>query len=350
VVSAAAPLSSPEVGSIMNVVVFEAEEWEQAACSALEPTHVVVCRTEPLVLAGADVCSEAEVVSTFIKSDLSAAVLQRLPRLKLIATRSTGYDHIDLAFCRAAGITVCNVPDYGDHTVAEYAFALLLALSRRIIAAADRTRQGDFSQTGLRGFDLAGKTLGVVGAGRIGRRAVQIGRGFGMEVLAFDAAPDTDAAKAVGFRFVSLANLLATADVVTLHLPGGPGSRNLISDAEFAAMKPGAVLVNTARGGIVDAQALVRALASGRLAGAALDVVAEEASMREEAEVFRPGAAVEAERLRALLADHALLRMPNVIITPHIAYDTREAVARIIDTTLANIQAYDRRAPQNVVG
>jgi D-lactate dehydrogenase len=333
----------------MKLVVFEAEEWEEAACLNLEPTYTVVCRREPLRADGADDFADAEAISPFIESDLSGAVLQRLPRLKLIATRSTGYDHIDLDYCRRAGVTVCNVPDYGDHTVAEHAFALLLALSRKIVEAAERTRRGDFSQAGLRGFDLAGKTLGVVGAGRIGRRAIQIGRGFGMEILAFDAKPDQATASAMDFHYVPLAELLAKADVVTLHLPGGAGSRNLISDEALAAMKPAAVLINTSRGGVVDAQALVRALASGRLAGAALDVVAEEAWMREEAEIFRPGAAPEADRLQTLLADHALVRAPNVIVTPHIAYDTREAVARIIETTLANIQAFARGSPQNVV-
>lgn len=333
----------------MKLVVFEAEEWEHSACLALRPTFEVDCRREPLTAASAGHFTDVQAISPFIKSDLGSEVLSQLPRLELIATRSTGYDHIDLDYCRRAGVTVCNVPDYGDHTVAEHAFALLLALSRRIVTAAERTRRGDFSQAGLRGFDLAGKTLGVVGAGWIGRRAIQIGRGFGMVVQAFDTKPDLSAAAALGFRYVALAELLATADVVTLHLPGGGASRNLIDAAALAVMKPEAVLVNTSRGGVVDALALVRALASGQLAGAALDVVAEEAWMREEAEIFRPGATLAAEQLQTLLADHALLHAPNVIVTPHIAYDTREAVARIIKTTLANIQAFARNAPQNVV-
>jgi D-lactate dehydrogenase len=334
----------------MKIVVFEAEDWERDACLALEPTHTVLCRKEPLNADDAGEFADAEVISTFVNSDLSATVLKRLSKLKLIATRSTGYDHIDLDYCRRAGIAVCNVPDYGDPTVAEHAFALLLALSRNIVPAVERTRGGDFSRSGLRGFDLGGKTLGVVGAGRIGRRAITIGRGFGMRVLAFDPAPNPTAAQALGFRYAPLGELLAAADVVTLHLPGGTGSQNLISDAEFALMKPHAVLINTSRGGVVDAEALVRAITSGRLAGAGLDVVAEEASMREEAEIFGPGGGLEAERMRSLLADHALLHHPNVIITPHIAYDTGEAMGRIIAATLANIRAYAAGTPQNLVG
>ncbi|HEY0647545.1 hydroxyacid dehydrogenase [Phenylobacterium sp.] len=333
----------------MKVAVFEATEWEHQACLSLQPRHTVHCTAERLTSELVDGFSDAEIVTTFIWSDLSAAVLRRLPKLRLIATRSTGFDHIDLDHCRKAGVTVCNVPDYGDHTVAEHVFALLLAFSRRIVQAAERTRRGDFSEAGLRGFDLAGKTLGVVGAGRIGRRVAGIARGLGMHVIAFDLRPDPEAAAALGFRYAPLAELLASADVVSLHLPGGAGSHHLLGEPELARMKPGAVLINTSRGGVVDGEALVRALASGHLAGAGLDVVAEEGALREEAEIFRTQATVSTERLRALVADHALLSLPNVIVTPHIAYDSREAVERIIDTTLANIAAFEAGAPQNVV-
>lgn len=334
----------------MKVVVFEAAEWERQACRRLEPRHTVECLAEPLTGDNAVGCAGADAVSTFIRSDLNAAVLSRLPNLRLIATRSTGFDHIDLDYCVRAGITVCNVPDYGDPTVAEHVFALLLSLSRHIVEAAERTRRGDFSQGALRGFDLAGKTLGVIGAGRIGRRVVAIGKGFGMQVIAFDARPDPHSAEALGYRYVELDELLAAADVVTLHVPGGNDTRHMIGEAQFARMKPGAVLINTSRGGVVDGAALVRALASGRLGGAGLDVVAEEGSLLEEAEIFRADASVSAERLRALLADHALIGQPNVIVTPHIAYDTREAVFRIIEATIDNITAFDAGAPRNVVG
>jgi D-lactate dehydrogenase len=333
----------------MKIVVFEIADWEHQACLGLQPPHVVECLKAPLTPATAGDHADAEVIATFISSELSATVLRQMPKLRLIATRSTGFDHIDLDYCRQAGVTVCNVPDYGDPTVAEHVFALLLALSRRIVEAAERTRRGDFSEAGLRVFDLAGKTLGVVGAGRIGRRVAAIGRGFGMEVVAFDARPDPAAAAALGYRYAPLDDLLAIADVVSLHLPGGAGSHHLIGAPQLTRMKAGGVLINTSRGGVVDGEALVRALASGHLAGAGLDVVAEEGVLREEAEIFRTDAVVSNERLRGLLADHALLGFSNVIITPHVAYDTREAVARIVETTVANIQAYARGAPQNVV-
>lgn len=333
----------------MNVVVFEATEWERQACKRLEADHAVRCDAGSLTLDCVNRYADAEAISTFIHSDLSATVLHKLPRLRLIATRSTGYDHIDLEYCRGVGVQVCNVPDYGDHTVAEHAFALLLALSRHIVEAVEHTQRGNFSQEGLRGFDLAGKTLGVVGAGRIGRRVIAIGKGFGMDVIAFDLRPDAAAADQLGFRYVALEDLLSAADIVTLHLPGGAATRTLIGDAEFARMKPGAVLINTSRGGVMDSEALVRALASGRLGGAGLDVVAEEGALGEEAEIFRSETAVPAERMRALLANHALLGQPNVIVTPHIAYNTAEAVSRIIETTLDSIVAFASGSPRNIV-
>ncbi|MCI3132772.1 hydroxyacid dehydrogenase [Phenylobacterium aquaticum] len=333
----------------MKVVVFEAAEWEREACLRLESAHQVRCTAERLTVALAREYADAEVVTTFIRSDCSEPVLTALPHLKLVATRSTGYDHIDLEACRQRGVAVCNVPDYGDPTVAEHAFALLLAVSRRIVEAAGRTRAGDFTMEGLRGFDLAGRTMGVIGAGRIGRRVIQIARGFGMTAVAADAAPDVGAAQRLGFEYVSLSELLRRADVVSLHVPGGAETREMISDAEFAQMKPGAVLINTARGGVVNAAALVRALSSGRLAGAGLDVLSEEPLLREEAEIFRTDTPLPAERLRALVAANTLLRLPNVVVTPHIAYDTAEALGRIVGKTLDNIEAFACRAPQNLV-
>jgi D-lactate dehydrogenase len=333
----------------MRIVFFEVTDWERSACERLAPEHSVTCVEARLNGQTAAAYADAEVVSTFIRSELTAAALRRLPGLRFIATRSTGVDHIDLEYCRAAGLAVSNVPDYGDHTVAEHAFALLLTLSRRVLPAVERTRRGDFSTDGLCGFDLAGKTMGVIGMGRIGRRAASIARGFNMQVVAFDVAPSLEAADALGVRLVSLDELLEQSDVVTLHVPGETGTPHLIGAPEFARMKSGAVLINTSRGGAVDAVALLQALASGRLAAAGLDVVSEERALGEEAEIFRVAAEAPVEQLRALVADHALLSHPNVIVTPHIAYNTREAVERITETTLENIAAFAAGVPRNLV-
>jgi D-lactate dehydrogenase len=332
----------------MKVVVFETEEWEHQACLRLEPAHELSCTRKPLNARTAADYPDAEVVSTFVNSKLGADVLAGFPGLKLIATRSTGYDHIDLDWCAAHGVAVANVPDYGDSTVAEHAFALLLAVARNVVEAVERTRHGNFSQAGLRGFELRGKTLGVVGTGRIGRRAIEIARGFGMTVIAHDLYPDADTASRIGFCYADLDEVLAVSDTLTLHVPATPGTASLISDREFGLMRPGAILINTARGNVVDVPALVRALADGRLRAAGLDVLPQEPLIREEAQIFRE-AWTEGHDLKALVANHVLLRFPNVIVTPHNAYNTESAVRRIIETTLENIEAFARGEPRNLV-
>ena len=333
----------------MRLIVFEAEEWEQSACLRLFPDLDVVCTREPLNARTAPNYADAEAVATFVNSELTAQVLARLASLRLIATRSTGFDHIDTDYCQQHGITVCNVPDYGDAPVAEYAFALLLALDRHLITAVERACRGDFSHAGLRGFDLRGKTIGVIGTGRIGRRVIGIAKGFGMEVLAFDLRPNDQAAQALGFRYGDLLDVLSQSDVVTLHVPATTQTHHLISDREFAAMKTGAILINTARGSIIDVSALVRALVDKKVGAAGLDVMPEEPLLRDEAEIFRRERQDSSEDLRALLANHVLLRFPNVIVTPHIAYNTSDALQRILDTTIANIRQFKLGRPQNVV-
>ena len=334
----------------MNIVVFETEEWEERACLTLQSEHVVSCSSGVLDARSAAEHADAEILSTFVNSKLGADVLAQFPQLKLIATRSTGYDHIDLDWCSANGVAVANVPDYGDSTVAEHAFALLLAVARNLVEAVERTRRGNFSQAGLRGFELHAKTLGVIGTGRIGRRMIEIARGFGMSMIAYDLYPNNEAATRLGFRYAGLDDVLAAADVLTLHVPAIPQTAALIADREFALMKKGAVLINTARGNIVDVPALVRALVSGKLQAAGLDVLPQEPLIKEEAEMFRIGASEDEYDLRALVANHVLLRFPNVIVTPHNAYNTESAVTRIIETTVQNIERFAASEPQNLVG
>ena len=334
----------------MNIVVFETEEWEERACLTLQSEHDVSCSSGVLDARSAAEHADAEILSTFVNSKLGADVLAQFPQLKLIATRSTGYDHIDLDWCSANGVAVANVPDYGDSTVAEHAFALLLAVARNLVEAVERTRRGNFSQAGLRGFELHAKTLGVIGTGRIGRRMIEIARGFGMSMIAYDLYPNNEAATRLGFRYAGLDDVLAAADVLTLHVPAIPQTAALIADREFALMKKGAVLINTARGNIVDVPALVRALVSGKLQAAGLDVLPQEPLIKEEAEMFRIGASEDEYDLRALVANHVLLRFPNVIVTPHNAYNTESAVTRIIETTVQNIERFAASEPQNLVG
>ena len=330
----------------MKTVIFEIEDWECKTLQKLCCGDNIIMVKELLNKDSAVAYADTEIVSTFISSKLNRQVLEKLPKLKLIATRSTGFDHIDLEYCNEKGIAVANVPTYGEHTVAEHVFALLLALSRHLSEAIQRTRGGNFTFQGLEGFDLYGKTFGVIGTGHIGRRAAQIAKGFGMNVLAYDMHPQPD--EAIGFTYVDLSRLLAEADVISLHVPGTPQTRHMLSDKEFAAMKTGVVIINTARGPVIDVKALLQALSSGKVKAAGLDVLPEEPIIREEAELLRSLFA-EKHDLQTLVIDHALMHHKNVIVTPHSAFYTKEALEKILRTTAENIQAFLRGNPQNVV-
>jgi len=332
----------------VKILICDVEDWEKGRFQGLSESHEVVFCTRKLSAETVEQAPDAEVLSGFIHSPLDATLLEKLPKLEFVATRSTGYDHIDLDYCREHGITVSNVPTYGDNTVAEHVFGLILTISHRLAEALDRTRKGDFSQAGLQGFDLLGKTLGVVGTGSIGRHVIRIARGFGMKVLAFDVQAREELARKLGFRYTSMEELLEASDIVTLHVPATPKTRHLIGEKQFGQMKTGCVLINTSRGTVVDVQALIEAIASGTVAAAGLDVLPEEPAVREEAELLRK-AFRDRHNLEALLADHILLRMRNVYVTPHSAFNTREAVERILDTTIENIERFASGQPQNVV-
>lgn len=326
---------------------FELEPWEEAALRQQLALAELRATPMPLSLATRDLADQATAITVFIHSRIGREVLSHLPALRFIATRSTGYDHIDLAACRERGVIVSNVPAYGENTVAEHTFGLILSLSRKIHQAYVRTVRGDFSLEGLRGFDLKGRTLGVVGAGRIGLHVIRIGRGFGMRVLAHDSREQPLLAEVLDFRYVPLETLLREADIVTLHVPYLPDTHHLIDRKRLALMKRGSLLINTARGGVVDTEALLWALDEGILAGAGLDVLEGEELIAEEQQLLRQE--VAPEQLQAAIRAHLLLRRDNVVVTPHIAFNSEEAVQRILGTTVANILAFAAGRPTNVV-
>jgi D-lactate dehydrogenase len=292
---------------------------------------------------------DCEVLSIFVASKLTRETLMRFPNLKFIATRSTGFDHIDLVACKERGIQVASVPAYGERTVAEYAFALLLALSRRVYDGVYRVKHlGEFSSENLTGFDLFGKTLGIVGTGKIGYHVAVIAKGFGMDVVASDLKENPELVSNYQVKYLPLEELLAQSDVITLHAPYLPATHHLLNSENISKIKKGAVLINTARGALVETVALVEALSSGQLAGAALDVLEEEGFVSEEMEIIE-SPHPKAEQLRTVLADHQLMGLKNVLVTPHNAFNTQEALDRIWQTTLDNIQAYQNHTPQNLV-
>ena len=290
---------------------------------------------------------DADILSVFIHSQLTASVIDQLPNLGMIATRSTGYDHIDLDACNSRGVVVSNVPNYGENTVAEHTFGLMLALSRNIHKAYLRTLRDDFSLKGLEGFDLKGKTLGVVGAGAIGLHVIRIAKGFGMRAVAYDPRPNRLVSEVLGFEYVPFDELLRISDIISLHAPLTPRTYHLINADNIKGIKRGAILINTARGALVDTQALIAALDEGILSGAGLDVLEGEELIKEEKQLL--GEPTTEDTLRTLLRRHVLMRRENVVITPHIAFYSREALRRIVEVTVANIRAYLGGNPQNVV-
>lgn len=332
----------------MKIVAFEIADWERKTFKDLQKEHEVVFAPDGLNADNVEQFSDADIITTFIYSDLGHDVLCRFENLSLIATRSTGFDHIDLDCCQERNITVSNVPTYGQNTVAEHVFGLLLTISHKLYDAIDRTRKGDFSLQGLEGFDLKGKTLGVIGTGDIGEHVIRIAKGFQMDVVAFDVKPREEIASVLGFRYADMDEVLAQADVLTLHVPANEKTHHLISHDQFAKMKKGAVLINTARGTVVDIGALGRALADGKITAAGLDTLPEEPVIREETELLRPSFQ-EQHNLKTLLSNHVLLRLRHVYITPHSAFNTCEALQRIIDTTAENIRAFIAGDPQNTV-
>ncbi|MBP9686682.1 MAG: hydroxyacid dehydrogenase [Candidatus Doudnabacteria bacterium] len=330
----------------MKVCFVESDAWTESRVRAHGGMFTVVFVES--AAESAVIPADTEVLSVFVNSKVTATVMDSLPQLKLIVTRSTGYDHIDLAAAATRGIAVCNVPSYGERTVAEYAFALLLTLSRKMYTALKRVHdEGVFHTDGLTGFDLAEKTIGVVGTGRIGCHVIEIASGFGMHVIAYDPFPRDGLEKQMNMQYVSLDELLKRADVITLHAPYLPSTHHLLNAQNMPLIKQGAVLVNTARGGLVETQALVDALAGGVLAGAALDVLEEERYVGAEQTLLKGGS--PAEQMKAVLADHQLMSYPNVLVSPHNAFNTIEARERILDTTLKNIAQFAASAPQNVV-
>lgn len=293
---------------------------------------------------------DVNALSVFVKSEIDDNFMDECLNLEFIATRSTGFDHIDVKAAAARRIAVSNVPIYGDNTVAEHTFALILSLARNLKKSYLRTFAGNFSSEGLMGFDLNGKTIGVIGAGHIGLKVIRIAQGFGMKAIAFDLNSQQTMAKDLNFQYVTFEELLCQSDIVTLHLPLLPATRHLMDAKSFQLVKKGAVLINTARGGLVDTNALVQALDSGILAGAGLDVLENEGYLTEEKRLLHESEnQVHWQKLKTNLENHMLLSRDNVVYTPHIAFYSREAAQRILDTTVQNIEAFLQKRSINKV-
>jgi D-lactate dehydrogenase len=320
----------------MKVAVFSTKAYDQRFLDAANERHGHELRyLEPrLTAVTAPLAADCGAVCAFVNDQVDAEALRVLKEggTKLIALRSAGFNHVDLDAASALGITVARVPAYSPYAVAEHAVALILALNRKLHRAYARVREANFSLEGLLGFDVNGRTVGVVGTGKIGTVFARIMKGFGCRLLAYDPYPNAEC-EALGVEYVDLPTLFGASDIIALHAPLTSESYHLIDAAALEQMKQGVMLINTSRGALVDTRAVIDALKSGRLGALGLDVYEEEEGLFFE------------DFSGQVITDDVfarLLTFPNVLITGHQGFFTAEALHNIADTTLANVTAFER--------
>lgn len=331
-----------------NVAFFELEPWEKDYFQRTLKGFNLQFIDGPLKPEHLPKIQDADAIVAFVFSKFDAATLKKLLKLKLLCTMSTGVDHIDLKTAKKRGVTVSNVPEYGSNTVAEHTFALLLSISRKIPQSLSRIRLSDFSRQGLRGFDLAGKTMGIIGMGKIGRHVARIARGFEMNVLACDPFLTKKQAKILCVGCVSLNKLLSESDVISLHAPLNDKTRHLLNTKNLKHVKKGAVLINTSRGALVETRALLEGLRNGTFSALGLDVLEDEGVIQEEKALLHKAFSKKVN-IRRILEEHVLMDLENVVVTPHNAFNSQEALERILETTADNVKAYFKGKPQNTV-
>ena len=322
-----------------KIAFFEVEPWEKEYLRQKLCGYKLFFSVKKLQLEDKKNFHDAEAISIFINSPLGKKELAALPKLKFIATMSTGFDHINVDYCKKRKIKVSNVPSYGENTVAEHTFGLILTLSRKLDDSIERTKEDNFSLEGLMGFDLRGKTLGVVGAGRIGQHVIKIAKGFEMNVICYSKEDLSKLSKDLGFLSVSFLELLKKSDIITFHVPLTKETEHMINMKNVNKIKKGGYIINTARGGIIETAALSYGLENGIIAGAGLDVLEGEDDMKEHKSLLYN---YDKKAIDNFVRNHLLLKEKNVVITPHSAFYTREALQRILDTTIENVNSFSK--------
>jgi len=297
-------------------------------------------------ISDANLSPKTEILTVFVESPVTKQTINKLPELQMIATMSTGYDHIDFKTAKNKKIPICNVPSYGENTVAEHAMALLLGLTRKLFQSVKRVKEGVYDFHGLRGVDLKNKTIGVVGTGHIGAHLIKMAGGFDMNVLGYDPYPNKELAKKYDFKYVKLDELLAHSDFISLHVPLFKETYHLINQKNIKKIKKGAYIINTARGGLIDPEALVWALHNNQIAGAGLDVLEDENLIQNEEKII--GGCTDGQ-LKTNLMNNIIIDHPNTIVTPHNAFNSIEALRRIVDTTVDNIKSFTAGKTKNDV-
>ncbi len=328
----------------MRVAVFSTKTYDRDFLLAANQAagHDLAFLEPRLSAQTARLAAGARAVCAFVNDDLGAPVLAELADagVRVVALRSAGFNHVDVAAARRLGLTVVRVPEYSPYAVAEHTVGLMLALNRKIHRAYNRVREHNFALSGLLGFDLHGRTVGIVGTGKIGQSVARILAGFGCRLLASDPDPN-DEARAAGVEYVPLEKLLAESHVVTLHCPLTPDTHHLIDAGRIAQMREGVMLINTSRGALVDTQAVIAGLKKGRIGYLGLDVYEEETDLFFE------------DLSDHVLTDDEFSRLntfPNVLVTGHQAFFTEEALGNIAATTVGHLTAIERGGPEAVTG
>lgn len=295
-----------------------------------------------------DEIKQADVISCFTFSRVSADVLKQFPNLKLIALRSVGFNHIDIDYCKEHNIQVVNSFGYGNVTVAEFAFGLILDVLRKISRSYMNLKNEHLDRDVYTGLELKNATIGIIGTGAIGAEVTRIAKGFGMNILAYDLYPKTELIEKYDVKYLSLDELFKNSDIISLHAPLTDSNFHMINEEKINLMKPNAIIVNTARGELIDTKALYEALSAHRIFGAGLDV------MEAENMLIQPESIVDfdyltGEHIKQTLINERLLKLHNVVITPHIAYNTKEAEDRILHITMNNVESFFKGEIKNSV-
>lgn len=327
----------------MKIAFFDASREDQGCFQTSFSSHELYFSEKPLSADEVIHIQDFPVISVRVTSKLEKAILEQLPSLKFVSTRSTGFDHIDIVYCKERDVLVSNVPGYGAHSVAEHTFALLLAISRNLLPSVERTRHKDFTNDGLQGFDLFGKTIGVVGAGHIGLSVIQRAKAFGMEVISCSIPVDEELAKLHGFRFVDFERLLKESDIVTFHVPYSSQTHHMLSMDNIGHLKKGSVLLNTARGNVVQTEAVAYGLENGILQVVGLDVWEGEDHMLGKKLSIADTSTYQEHLIFRLLEDK------RVFLTAHNAYNSAESAEMILRETVENINSFLSGVAINVV-
>lgn len=325
----------------MNIAFFEVcEQWEREEIKKTFPNALFF--EEKIQDVELDKFKHCEIISVFIYSSVNFELLSQLPNLKLITTRSMGMDHIDKKYCEENNIEIQNVAHYGENTVAEFTFALLITISRRVIQSVNRVKSGNFDFSNLQGFDLAGKTVGLIGFGNIGKKFAKMCVGFEMHVKVFDVNADKmkDIGEKIGVEFVSLDEIFGGSDIISLHVPLLPQTKHIINEENILKMKDGVIILNSSRGDLIQTQALFEALIQGKISFVGLDVLENECMIRDAQKVFSEDKMKDICDIKTVLEDQMIINHPNAFITPHNAFNTIDAVRRIVETTIEQIEKF----------